>query len=126
MTPVITFRKLVMPRDLNPANRLFGGQMCSWIDEAAALFVICKTGNSNNVTLKISELIFKQPVMSGDFLSFEACVVDKGKTSLTVDIKVFKKEFPGPELFGQTLVCECSMVFVTIDPLTGKSIPHGL
>ena len=125
MESITTFRKLVMPKDLNPANRLFGGQMMAWIDEAAALFVLCQTGNSNVVTLKVSEVLFKHPVKQGDFLSFEARITERGRTSLTVRIEVFRKEFQAGS-YGDYIVCECSMVFVTIDPETGKSIPHGL
>jgi len=125
MEPITTFRKLVMPKDLNPANRLFGGSMMSFLDEAASLFVMCQTGHSNIVTLKVSEVLFKQPVKQGDFLTFDARVTGKGTTSLTIEIKVFKKEFEKTPN-GSILVCECSMVFVTIDPETGKAIPHGI
>jgi acyl-CoA hydrolase len=127
MTPVTTFRKLVKPKDLNPANRLFGGQMMAWLDEAAALFVMCKTGSSNIVTLKVSEVLFEEPVKSGDFLSFDAVVESKGRTSITIGLQVWKKEFKNNKtIVEHTSVCKCSMVFVTIDPETGKPIPHGI
>ena len=45
--PVEGYTKLIMPKDLNAANRLFGGQLMAWFDEAAALYVmsIAKTHN---------------------------------------------------------------------------------
>lgn len=127
MTTITTFRKLVKPKDLNPANRLFGGQMMAWLDEAAALFVMCKTGSSNIVTLKVSEVLFEEPVRSGDFLSFDAFVEAKGRTSITIGLQVWKIDYQkNKQIANHTSVCKCSMVFVTIDPETGKPIPHGI
>jgi len=121
---VTTFRKLVMPKDLNPANRLFGGQMMSWIDEAAALYVMCFAKTKNLVTLKVSEVIFKEPVEQGDFLIFEASTKEIGTTSISVSIEVYKKDIQDKD--SKKLVCFCGMVFVTIDPETGKKTPHGI
>ena len=121
---VVTFRKLVMPKDLNPANRLFGGTMVSWIDESAALYVMCQAKTQNLVTLKFSEILFKKAVKQGDFLTFEAETLKIGKSSLTVNIEVFSKDVRNPEL--KELVCSCEAVFVSINPDTGLSVPHGL
>lgn len=126
----VTARHLVMPKDLNPANRLFGGQMMAWLDEAAALYVMCQTGSQNIVTAKVSEVSFDKPVIQGDFLVFYADLVKVGTSSLTVRVTVFKKEFGhtlDDKLIGvNSKVCACEMVFVTVDPETGKSKPHGI
>lgn len=125
--PVVTFRKLVMPKDLNPANRLFGGQMMAWIDEAAALYAMCQSNTTNIVTANISEINFRKPVFSGDFLVFEAETTSIGKSSFNVRINVEKKVISGPyDRLSYEHVCDCFITFVTIDPETGKSIPHGM
>ena len=66
---MLTHRKLVMPGDENPAKRLFGGRLMQWADEATALYAMCQMRTKSLVTLKISEVLFKNPARSGDILS---------------------------------------------------------
>lgn len=130
MKVIESYRVLVMPKHLNAANRLFGGQMMAWIDEAAALFVICQTGSQHIVTAKVSEVVFNHPVSQGDFLSFHTVVSKVGRTSLTIWVTVHKNEFAedleGNKIKTTAKVCQCQMVFVTIDPVTGQPKPHGI
>lgn len=116
----LTFRKLVKPEDLNPAQTLFGGRMMAWIDEAAALFVMCQLKTSQIVTLKVSELIFKEPVKNGNFLEFYASTKVVGKSSITVHIEVFVKDFKSGTLKE---VVSCELTFVHVDE-QGRSTPH--
>lgn len=122
--PVESYRKLIMPKDLNAANRLFGGQLMAWFDEAAALYIMCVAKTQNVVTLKVSEVLFKEPMLQGDFLIFKTSLVAKGKSSLTVQVEAYAKNIQDSD--KNRLVCHCEMVFVTIDPTTGKGIPHGI
>jgi acyl-CoA hydrolase len=125
--PIVTYRALVMPKHLNAANRLFGGQMMAWMDEAAALFVMCKTNSTDIVTAKVSEVVFNKPVVQGDFLSFKAHIEKVGRTSLTIKITAIKRTIGElPRTIPDEPVCQCEMVFVTIDPQTGRGVPHGL
>ena len=117
---LVTYRKLVMPGDLNPANTLFGGKMMAWIDEAAALYAMCQMESRNIVTKKITEIDFQQPVHSGDFLEFNASIVKIGRTSLTIGINVTKKLRN-----SRVEVCSCSIVFVNLDS-KGAPYPHGM
>src|SRR6478736_4310164 len=92
---MMTYRKLVMPGDANPAERLFGGTLMKWADEAAVLYAMCQMGTQAVVTLKISEILFKNPSKSGDILEFWTKVKKAGRTSLTVDCVVTRKKI-GP------------------------------
>lgn len=123
---MITYRKLVMPSDMNPAGCLFGGQMMMWIDEAAALYAMCQMESKNIRTLKISEIVFQHPVSSGDFLEFEAVTRKVGTSSMTIEIIVKQKDVEGEYYTLPESVCTCSIIFVNIDPITGKSKPHGI
>lgn len=128
MNGTVTYRRLVMPKDLNAANRLFGGQMMAWIDEAAAMYAMCVTQSKNIVTKKISEITFDYPVCQGDFLVFSGYTIATGRTSITVQINVLRKDI-GINVIGlapRTQVASCQMIFVTIDPETGKPVPHDL
>lgn len=121
-TEVLTYRKLVMPSDMNPANKLFGGRMMFWLDEAAALYASCQLDSHNIVTVKVSEVVFKEPVHCGDFLEFYAHIEDCGRTSLTVGLRVTTKQLSDIEARE---VLTCSFKFVKLDD-GGKPKPHNL
>jgi len=118
---IMSFRKMVKPEDLNAANCLFGGEMMKWLDEAAAIYVICKLKTTNIVTLKVSELIFKNPGYQGDVVEFYCSTSRIGKTSYTVAISARTKEICKPSRD----IVTAELVFVKIDE-DGNPTPHGL
>lgn len=111
--------RLVMPKDLNPANRLFGGTMLAWIDESAAMFVFTELKSKNVVTAKISEVTFNKPVLQGDILVFRNSIKTVGRTSVTV--KTVVEIHRTNEDVVQA--CSCEMVFVNVDE-HGNPTPH--
>lgn len=119
----LTYRKLAHPQDMNGANTLFGGRLMEWADEAAALYVMCQVKSKKIVTLKVSELLFKEPVKSGEFLEFFASTIKTGTTSLTVKLEVVSKDLENALATKEVLSCE--MVFVSVDD-QGKPKAHGL
>lgn len=118
----LTYRKLVHPEDLNGANTLFGGRLMQWADEAAALYAMCQMKTTQIVTLKVSELIFKEPVRVGEFLEFYAQTLKVGNSSFTVKLETFSKNIKTNQ---SKEVFSCEMIFVSVDS-NGKSIPHGI
>ena len=131
--PVMTFRKLVMPDDLNHANTLFGGRLLQWTDEAAVLYAMCQLGTNSVVTLKMSEVLFKRPARNGDILEFWTYKTKIGRTSLEVCCDVVKKDFnkrtDGPsydvDQDSERKILSCSFVFVCVDE-AGKALAHKL
>lgn len=134
----MTYRKLVMPGDENPAKRLFGGKLMQWADEAAALFAMCQMRTKSVVTLKISEILFENPAMSGDILEFWTTVKKIGRTSMTVECMVTRKvigvrlDAPAAPVADSKsymgdpagIILRCEFVFVSIGE-DGKPTPHG-
>ena len=118
------YRRLVMPEHMNHGDRLFGGVLMAWLDESAALYAICQMKSRNVVTLKVSEILFKESVESGDFLIFNATTNKIGNTSLTIGLEVIKKGI-GDDIPDVTVIT-CEFVFVKIDSETKKPVPHGL
>lgn len=118
------YRKLVMPGDLNSADRLFGGQIMKWADEAAALYAMCQLRTKHLVTLKVSEILFKEPVLQGDVLEFHTHTIAAGRTSFTVGLEVCRKEVEDPTKEHRP-VLSCQFIFVTVDE-NGKKTPHRL
>jgi acyl-CoA hydrolase len=119
----MVFQKLIMNGDLNASNTLFGGKMMQFIDEAAAIYVMNQLKTKNIVTLKISELLFKIPVILGDILVFEAKTIKTGQSSITIKINVYKTDFINNTTESVT---ECDLVFVAVDSLTKKPCNHIL
>lgn len=119
---VISYMKLVKPEDLNPANRLFGGQMMKWIDEAAALYVMSTMKTKNIVTVTVSNLTFDKPVMNGAFLEFHCRVAAVGTTSITIFVDVQNKDVAAGT--GESVVT-CSIKFVNLNSF-GRPSAHSL
>jgi acyl-CoA thioesterase YciA len=63
----------------------------------------------------VKEFIFKQPVRVGDILSFYACIVRIGNTSITVDVACFAERFRSQGQFVK--VTQATLTYVAIDDL---------
>lgn len=136
---ILTYRKLVMPDDLNPARTLFGGRLLAWADEAAALYAMCQLGSKSVVTLKITEVLFKNPARNGDILEFWTRKGDIGTTSLEVECVVVRKIVQAPQNLPlppqkesegkfkspQDIILSCELIFVQVDE-KGRPTPHKL
>jgi acyl-CoA hydrolase len=133
---ILTYRKLIMPDDLNHAKSLFGGRLLQWADEAAVLYAMCQTGSKSLVTLKMSEALFKNPAFSGDVIEFWTRKSKIGKSSLSVDCVVVRKDFDSPQDIpkapiidnnsgSKNIILRCEFSFVHIGP-SGKPEPHKL
>jgi acyl-CoA thioesterase YciA len=93
-------------------SNMFGGNILSIIDEAAASYAaqICDT--QRVVTVKIDELVFKQPVKVGNILKVYGDVKQFGTTSVTLYLEVRKHNvYTGV----QTVVTHTNIKFVRID-----------
>jgi len=117
---VLTYRRHVKTEDLNAAGTLFGGRLMEWCDEAGALYAFCQMKTKKIVTLKVSELIFKEATKLGDILEFYAYTTKEGNTSLTFNLEVIRKTIGKESLSKEILSCE--MVFVAIDD-NGRPCP---
>lgn len=114
--------RLIMPGDLNAADRLFGGRLMEWVDEIAALFCMIQLSRKQIVTKKISEVIFNEAADQRDVLEFLCRVKAAGKTSITIECLVRTKVFSAHE--RSKLIVACDLVFVAIDE-HGRPEPHG-
>lgn len=105
-------RVVMMPRDTNAANTIFGGVMLSYIDQAG--FVEARRQAPNRyVTVAMHEVVFHEPVFVGDTVSFYCETTRIGRTSITVHVTVNADRFQHP---GVTVkVTEADVVFVAID-----------
>lgn len=121
----MTYRKFVAPEDLNAADRLFGGRIMQWADEAVALYAMCQMKTKSIVTLKVSEILFKNPGFKGDIMEFYVRNKKVGKTSLQIECVVKRKTIPQPPIELHTVILSCDFTFVSINE-HGAPQPHGM
>ncbi len=106
--------ELVLPNDTNNLHNLFGGQLLSWMDRAAAIAAhrhcrrIVVTASVNNVS-------FSQAVPQGSILTLEATVSRAFNSSIEVFVDVFMEE---QNVSGKrTRANEAIYTFVAVDQL---------
>ena len=80
-------RVVMMPRDTNAANTIFGGVLLSYIDQAG--FVEARRQAAHRyVTVAMHEVKFHEPVFVGDTVSFWTVLGRIGTTSITMHVTV--------------------------------------
>lgn len=111
--------KICMALDLGVHGNLFGGNMMSFLDEAAAAYACQICDSAKMVTKKIEEVVFKSPVKVGNLIKIYASVDNFGNTSITINLEARKHNVHTGK---QELVCSTKMVFVKLDE-EGSPIP---
>ena len=111
--------KVCKKQDLGVHNNLFGGTMLSWIDEVAVAFVNEVCYSPNMVTLKMAEVIFKEPVKENNLIKIYGDIQRFGGS--TIEILVEARKF-NVYTHEEKVVCSTSMIFVRLDE-DGKAIP---
>ena len=111
-------RKLVKPEDLNAGGTLFGGTLLRWIDEEAAIYVMCQLESNRIVTKYMSEINFISPALTGDVVEIGFETVKFGKSSITVKCIARVKQSQ------KTIITIDEVVFVHLDEHL-KPSAHG-
>ena len=105
-------RVTLLPRDTNPHGTIFGGIILSYIDQAGAVEAYLH-GARHIVTVCMREVVFHQPVLVGDLVSFYGDLISIGRTSITVKVMVEALR-PGDESEARK-VTEAEIVYVSVD-----------
>jgi len=115
-TPAI--RVSMMPRDTNAYGTIFGGVLLAYIDQAGA--VATRPFCDLVVTVKMTEVVFHEPVFVGDLVSFYSEVKRFGRTSITVHVVVEAERWRTPGT--RVKVTEAEIVYVNVDE-SRKPVP---
>ncbi len=105
-------RVVLLPKDTNKHGTIFGGVILSQIDLAAEVEAR-KAGAHRYVTVAMDSIIFHEPVFVGDAVSFYTDTVKKGRTSVTVEVKVEASRHQDPST--SVSVTEARVVMVAVD-----------
>ncbi len=117
-------QRICMGKDLGVHGNLFGGNMLSWIDEAAGTMAASICQSPNMVTLKISEVVFRKAVKVGYLIKIYGKVIKMGTTSVTLKVDARKHNVITEE---EILVCDTELTFVRIDEYGDPSpIPQAV
>lgn len=112
---IMVKKQSVRYEHLNYHGTLFGGQMTAWIDESAGIFAMEIMKSKRIVTLKIGEIMFKEPVNLSDILEFSCRIIKEGNSSLQLGVRVRR-------ILEEVIrdVCEAEITFVNVNE---KGIP---
>jgi acyl-CoA hydrolase len=102
---------------VNGLGILLGGQLCAWIDEVAAVAAFRYAGTVC-VTAAMDDLDFRLPIHLGDLVVLTALVTWVGRTSLEVEVRVFRERAGG----ARCATNRAHVVFVAVDR-DGKPTP---
>jgi len=104
-------RVLMMPRDTNAHGTIFGGVILSYIDQAGAIEAR-RQGLGLMVTVSMDKVVFHEPVLVGDLVSFWTETVRIGTTSITTRVVVEAIRAGDPS--QRVIVTEANVVYVQI------------
>ena len=113
MNNTAQYSQLVMPDHINNAGTLFGGQMLSWMDLAAAKVAYQFLKNTDAVaavTRAIEKVEFREPVYSGEWVNFTSVVIKTGKSSVTINVEAFAES----KSRGKRLACTAIITMVSV------------
>jgi acyl-CoA thioesterase YciA len=104
-------RVTMMPRDTNAHGTIFGGTLLAYVDLAGG--IATRPYCDLVVTVKMTEVVFHEPVFVGDVVSFYASVRRIGRTSITVGVVVEAERWRTPG--SKVKVTEAEIVYVNVD-----------
>ena len=107
--PVV--RTIAMPSDTNPAGDIFGGWLMGQMDLAAGN-VAARRSRGRCATISVDAMTLHSPVFVGDEVSLYAWIVAVGRTSIRIQVEVWRRERTGEATMKVT---EGRFTFVAID-----------
>lgn len=108
---VAVFTELMMPHQVNNLGHVFGGELLSMVDRAAAVAAMRHAGLPV-VTVSIDRVDFREPIYTGELVTCTARVNFVGRTSMEVGVRVEAENLlSGTKRHTNT----CFLTFVAID-----------
>jgi acyl-CoA hydrolase len=103
--------ELMMPHQVNNLGHVFGGELLSMVDRAAAVAAMRHAGRPA-VTISIDRVEFKEPIFAGELVTCTARVNFVGRTSMEIGVEVVAENL----LTGKKRTTNsCLLTFVAID-----------
>lgn len=103
--------ELMMPNQVNNLGPIFGGEILSMVDRAAAVAAMRHAGGPC-VTVSIDRVDFKEPIYTGELVTCTARVRFVGRTSMEVGVEVLAENL---RTGVKRRTNSCFLTFVAID-----------
>lgn len=104
--------ELVFPKDTNYLGTAFGGFVLSLMDKAASVAAVRHAGPGGAVvTARMDGVDFRTPIRVGDAVALDARVVRVGRSSMTIQVDVYRETMASGE---QELATTGLFVFVAL------------
>ena len=103
--------ELMMPHQVNNLGHVFGGELLSMVDRAAAVAAM-RHARRPTVTVSIDRVDFVEPIYTGEVVTCTARVNFVGRTSMEVGVRV---EAENLLTGGRRHTNTCLLTFVAID-----------
>ena len=88
--PIVEKRtEIVFPTDVNHYGTLFGGKAVAMMDVVASIAAM-RAAHKPVVTASIDRIDFKEPIRQGNLVETVARVVAIGRTSITVEVELWR------------------------------------
>ncbi|KPJ84152.1 MAG: hypothetical protein AMS19_01805 [Gemmatimonas sp. SG8_23] len=101
----------MMPHQVNNLGHVFGGEVLSMVDRAAAVAAMRHAGRPS-VTVSIDRVEFVEPIHTGELVTCTARVNFVGRTSMEIGVRVEAEDLlTGTRRHTNT----CLLTFVAID-----------
>ncbi|WNL38460.1 acyl-CoA thioesterase [Halomonas sp. PAMB 3232] len=115
---------LMTPDMANFSGKVHGGAILKKLDEVA---YACASRYSGHyvVTLSVDQVLFKQPIMVGELVTFLASVNHVGRSSMEIGIKVVAEDIR-EKLIRHTNSCYLTMVAVDREGQPAQVAPLSL
>ena len=114
MKPDPTLRVKTRPNDANKGGDIFGGWLMSQIDMAGAI-AAARRAKGPVVTISVKELRFLKPLFIYDIVSFYTKVINVGKTSVTIEVKIYAERYKkGKTELSEIKVSDATLVYVAV------------
>ncbi len=102
--------EIVFPEQANPGGYAFGGFVLGLMDKVGSVAAI-RRARKRCVTVRVGEVVFEVPIKVGDLLELEAKVVRVGRTSITVEVEVYRENLRE----SKVLATKGNLTFVAVD-----------
>ncbi|MEJ2595777.1 MAG: hotdog domain-containing protein [bacterium] len=111
--------KLCKTGDIGVNDNLFGGIMLAWLDEAGGILAANVCCDHNVITLKMEEVLFKNPVKVKEQIRIYGKVERMGRTSVSLYLEARRANLRKE---SEEVVCSTKMIFVRVDA-GGRPVP---
>lgn len=108
---VAVVSELMMPHQVNNVGHVFGGELLSMVDRAAAVAAM-RHARCPSVTVSIDRVDFVEPIYAGELVTCTARVNFVGRTSMEVGVNVDAENLLSG---GRRHTNTCLLTFVAID-----------